>query len=409
VSPLEHAEVPAALRGLRIAVLVSGGIAAYKVADLVSQLVQAGCQVRVAMTAAATRFVGPTTFRGVSGRPVELDLWSEGGHAEPHVELGDWAQLVLVAPATANLLARVAHGHADDLVTATVLAARCPVVVAPAMNDAMWSKPSVRANVASLLAAGLLVVEPEAGHLASGHLGPGRLAGTGALLRAMAEAVRARYDLSGRRVVVSAGGTREPIDPVRFVSNYSSGKMGFAVAVAAAERGAEVALVTTAQHPAHAGLRVVAVETAAEMLEALRRELREADLLVMAAAVADFRPAQRAAEKISREDRSELVLHLQKNTDVLAELGREPGAEGVFRLGFAAETAELQGRAAEKLERKGLDAILANDVGRDDIAFGSDHNAGLLLFRDGTRVEIERVSKREMADRILDAVGPRLT
>jgi phosphopantothenoylcysteine decarboxylase/phosphopantothenate--cysteine ligase len=409
VSPLEPAEVPAAIRGLRIAVLVSGGIAAYKVADLVSQLVQAGCQVRVAMTAAATQFVGPATFRGVSGRPVQLDLWSRDGHPEPHVELGDWAQLVLLAPATANVMARVAHGHADDIVTATVLAARCPVVVAPAMNDAMWSKPSVRANVASLWSSGLLVVEPEAGHLASGHAGPGRLAGAAALMQAMAQAVRARYDLAGRRVVVSAGGTREPIDPVRFVSNYSSGKMGFAVAEAAADRGAEVTLVTAAHHPAHAGLRLVAVETAAEMLEALRVALHDADLLVMAAAVADFRPSQKAAQKITREDRSELVLHLQKNTDVLAELAHEPGSEGVFRLGFAAETQELQERAAEKLERKGLDAILANDVGRHDIAFGSDHNAGLLLFRDGTRVEIERVSKREMADRILDAVAPRLT
>jgi phosphopantothenoylcysteine decarboxylase/phosphopantothenate--cysteine ligase len=401
VSPLEPAEVPAAVRGLRIAVLVSGGIAAYKVADLVSQLVQAGCQVRVAMTAAATHFVGPATFRGVSGRPVQLDLWSQDGHAEPHVELGDWAQLVLLAPATANVMAKVAHGHADDIVTATVLAARCPVVVAPAMNDAMWGKPSVRANLASLLSSGLLVVEPEAGRLASGHAGPGRLAGAAALMEAMAQAVRARYDLAGRRVVVSAGGTREPIDPVRFLSNYSSGKMGFAVAEAAADRGAEVTLVTTAHHPAHAGLRLVAVETAAEMLEALRSALRGADLLVMAAAVADFRPAQRAAQKITREDRSELVLHLQKNTDVLAELAREPGSEGVFRVGFAAET--------EELELKGLDAILANDVGRDDIAFGSEHNAGLLLFRDGTRVEIERVSKREMADRILDAVAQRLT
>ena len=174
MSPLEPAEVPAAVRGLRIAVLVSGGIAAYKVADLVSQLVQAGCQVRVAMTAAATHFVGPATFRGVSGRPVQLDLWSQDGHAEPHVELGDWAQLVLLAPATANVMAKVAHGHADDMVTATVLAARCPVVVAPAMNDAMWFKQAVRDNVATLRERGMTVVEPESGHLASGHVGAGR-------------------------------------------------------------------------------------------------------------------------------------------------------------------------------------------------------------------------------------------
>ncbi|WP_338205567.1 bifunctional phosphopantothenoylcysteine decarboxylase/phosphopantothenate--cysteine ligase CoaBC [Candidatus Nephthysia bennettiae] len=408
MSPLEPVEVPAALRGLRVAVLVGGGIAAYKIADLVSRLVQAGCPVRVGMTPSATRFVGEATFRGVSGQPVELDLWS-GAHPEPHVELGDWAQLLLLAPATANLLSRVAHGQADDLVTATVLAARCPVVVAPAMNDAMWDKPAVRENVETLRSHGCTVVEPEKGHLASGHVGSGRLAGAAAILAALAEAARTRHDLAGRRVVVSAGGTREPIDPVRFVGNYSSGKMGFAMAAAAAERGAEVALVTTAAHPLRPAIRVVPVETAAEMLEALRGELPGADLLVMAAAVADFRPSERAPDKIRREERAELVLRLERNTDILAELAREPAAEGVFRLGFAAEGDSLESKAVAKLERKGLDGILANDVRRKDIAFGSEHNAGLLLFRDGTRVELARMGKREMADRILDAVAPRLT
>lgn len=406
--PLEPAEVPAELRGLRLAVLVCGGIAAYKVADLVSQLAQAGCQVRVAMTEAATRFVGPTTFHGLSGHPVQTDLWSGSGAPEPHVELGDWAQLVLMAPATASSLAKLAQGRADDLVSATVLAARCPVVVAPAMNDAMWDKPAVQENVAALRRRGLCVLEPELGHLASGHRGAGRLPATGTLLAALAEVVRSRHDLAGRRVVVSAGGTREPIDPVRFVSNYSSGKMGYAVAVAAAERGARVVLVSTAAHPPHPGVQLRPVETATEMLEALREEISGADLLVMAAAVADFRPALAEAEKIRREERGELVLMLERNVDVLAELAREPAARSVFKVGFAAEGADLEARAREKLERKGLDAILANDVTRKDIAFGSDHNAGVLLFRDGTRVEIERVTKREMADRILDAVVPRL-
>lgn len=406
--PLEPAEVPAELRGLRLAVLVCGGIAAYKVADLVSQLAQAGCQVRVAMTEAATRFVGPTTFHGLSGHPVQTDLWSGSGAPEPHVELGDWAQLVLMAPATASSLAKLAQGRADDLVSATVLAARCPVVVAPAMNDAMWDKPAVQENVAALRRRGLCVLEPELGHLASGHRGAGRLPATGTLLAALAEVVRSRHDLAGRRVVVSAGGTREPIDPVRFVSNYSSGKMGYAVAVAAAERGARVVLVSTAAHPPHPGVQLRPVETATEMLEALREEISGADLLVMAAAVADFRPALAEAEKIRREERGELVLRLERNVDVLAELAREPAARSVFKVGFAAEGADLEARAREKLERKGLDAILANDVTRKDIAFGSDHNAGVLLFRDGTRVEIERVTKREMADRILDAVVPRL-
>jgi phosphopantothenoylcysteine decarboxylase/phosphopantothenate--cysteine ligase len=408
VSPLERAEVPAAVRGLRVAVLVSGGIAAYKVADLVSQLVQAGCEVRVAMTEAATRFVGPVTFHGLTGRPVQTDLFAPDGPAEPHVELGDWAQLALVAPATADLLARLAHGLAGDLVTATVLAARCPVVVAPAMNDEMWSKPVVVENVAALRARGCLVVEPESGHLASGHVGAGRLAAAGAVLAALGRAAGGRRDLAGRRVVVSAGGTREPVDTVRFISNYSSGKMGFAVAAAAADRGAEVALVTTAEHPPHPGVRVRQVETADEMRRALREEVHGAHLLVMAAAVADFRPARRLQHKLRREERSELVLELERNEDIVGDLASEPGAEGVYRLGFAAEDAELLGSATDKLERKGLDAIFANDISRSDIGFAVDHNAGILLLRDGTRVDFERMTKREVADGLLDIVVPRL-
>jgi phosphopantothenoylcysteine decarboxylase / phosphopantothenate---cysteine ligase len=408
VSPLEPAEVPAAVRGLRVAVLVAGGIAAYKVADVVSRLVQAGCEVRVAMTAAATRFVGPATFHGLTGRPVQTDLFAPDGPAEPHVELGDWAQVALVAPATADLVARLAGGHADDLVAATVLAARCPVVVAPAMNDAMWAKAAVATNVATLRARGVTVVEPESGHLASGHSGAGRLPGAPALLAALAGAAGARRDLAGRRVVVSAGGTREPIDPVRFISNYSTGKMGFAVADAAADRGADVVLVTTAQHPARAGVRVRRVDTADEMRAALREEQRGAHLLVMAAAVADFRPVRRVERKIRREGSGSLVLELERNEDVVRDLAREPGAEGVYRLGFAAEDADLLARAQEKLERKGLDAIFANDISRSDIGFAVDHNAGILLLRDGARLDIERATKREVADRLLDAVVPRL-
>ena len=408
MSPLEPAEVPAALRGRRVAVLVSGGIAAYKVADVVSRLVQAGCEVRVAMTSAATRFVGPATFHGLSGRPVQTDLFAPDGPPEPHVELGDWAQVALVAPATADLVARLANGHADDLVAATVLAARCPVVVAPAMNDAMWAQPAVAANVAALRAHGRVVVEPGSGHLASGHVGAGRLPAAAVLLEALARAVDGRRDLAGRRVVVSAGGTREPIDPVRFISNYSTGKMGFAVAEAAADRGADVVLVSTAGHPPHAGVRVRPVETADEMRAALLDEQPGADLLVMAAAVADFRPVRRATHKIRREGTPSLVLELEPNGDVVRDLAREPGSEGVYRLGFAAEDAELLARAREKLERKGLDAIFANDISRSDVGFAVDHNAGILLLRDGTRLDIERATKREVADRLLDAVVPRL-
>src|SRR5438105_4210775 len=316
MSPLDPAEVPAAVRGRRLAVLVSGGVAAYKVADLVSQLVAAGCEVRVAQTAASTRFVGPATFHGLSGHPVQVDLWSNRGVAEPHVALGDWAQALLLAPATANQLAKLAGGHSDDLVTATVLAARCPVVVAPAMNDAMWEKPAVAANLETLRERGFVIVGPEAGRLASGHTGAGRLAPTAEIFAGLEAAIAARYDLAGRRVVVTAGGTREPIDPVRFISNYSSGKMGHAVAEAAADRGARVTLVTTASQPEHHGIDVQRVDTAEEMLAELRSQLRGADLLLMAAAVGDFRPTRAARHKIRREETPSLSLQLEPIPDI---------------------------------------------------------------------------------------------
>ena len=406
--PLDPTPVPAELRGVRLALLVSGGIAAYKVVDLASALTQAGCQVRVAMTPSATRFVGPPSFQGVTGNPVLTGLWGTDGAPEPHVALGDWAQLILVAPATANIVGRVASGRSDDIVTATLLAARCPVVVAPAMNDAMWSKPAVQDNVAKLRHRGVTVVEPETGHLASGHVGTGRLADASKLLKAMADAVRSRYDLAGRRVTVTAGGTREPIDPVRFISNYSSGKMGFAVAAAAADRGARVTLVTTANHPAHHGVEVRQVATANEMLAELRSEIKGADLLMMAAAVADFRPAKTAAGKIRREETPSLTLELESIPDLIATLGGEKDAAGVFRIGFAAEDSDLAGKAVEKMKRKGLQGIVANDISRKDIGFGSDHNAGIVFFADGSHHELEKMTKREMADRILDLVVPRL-
>ena len=403
----ERPSVPSTLR-ISVGVLVTGGIAAYKVADLVSQLVQGGATVRVAMSEAATRFVGPVTFHGLTGREVLTDLWSTAEAAEPHVELGDWARLILVAPATADVPAKVAHGHADDIVTATVLAARWPVVVAPAMNDAMWTKPAVVANVELLRERGYVVVAPASGRLASGHVGPGRLADPGVIVEAMARAVSAARDLAGRRVVVTAGGTREPIDPVRFVSNYSSGKMGFAVAAAAAARGARVSLISTAAHPHIKGIEVIAVETAEQMRQALLEHVRNADLLVMAAAVADFRPEHAEADKIRREGRTEMVLRLTPNPDLLAAVADAPGTHHLFRFGFAAEGSELEHHALGKLERKRLDAIFANDIRRADIAFGADHNAGVLLLKDGTRVEFERLTKAELADRLLDAVVPRL-
>ena len=406
--PLDQTPVPEELHGLRLALLVSGGIAAYKVVDLASALTQANCQVRVAMTPSAMRFVGPPSFQGVTGNPVLTGLWSGDGSPEPHVALGDWAQLILLAPATANVIGRVAGGRSDDIVTATLLAARCPVVMAPAMNDAMWSKQVVRENVATLRHRGVTVVEPETGHLASGHVGTGRLADASKLLKAMAAAVRSRYDLAGRRVIVTAGGTRERIDAVRFISNYSTGKMGFAIAAAAADRGAQVTLVSTANHPAHHGVEVRAVVTADEMLEELRSEIKGADLLMMAAAVADFRPAKAQAGKIRREDTPNLTLELESIPDLVASLGKEKDAAGVFRMGFAAEDSDLAGKGLEKMKRKGLQGIVANDISRKDIGFGSDQNAGVVIFADGSSHELDKMTKREMADRILDLVVPRL-
>jgi len=407
--PLDQTPVPEELKGARIALLIAGGIAAYKIVDLASALTQAGAEVRVAMTASATRFVGAASFQGVTGKPVLTGLWSADGPPEPHVFLGDWAQVTLLAPATANVISRVAKGQSDDIVTATLLAARGPVVVAPAMNDAMWAKAAVQENLAALKTRGMIVVEPESGHLASGHVGTGRLTSASALMKAMADAVRSRYDLAGRRVVVSAGGTREPIDPVRYISNYSSGKMGYAVAAAAADRGARVTLVTTATHPAHHGIDVKPVETADEMMNELKRDLAGTDVLVMAAAVADFRPAQTEDHKIRREDSPRVTLELEPIPDVVAALGKEKEAQGVFRVGFAAEGSDLETKALDKMKRKGLQAIVANDISRKDIAFGSEFNAGVMLFADGAREELPRMTKREMADRILDLVHSRLT
>jgi phosphopantothenoylcysteine decarboxylase / phosphopantothenate---cysteine ligase len=406
--PLDNTPVPSELHGLRIGLLVSGGIAAYKVVDLASALAQAGCQVRVAMTRSAIRFVGPSTFQGVTGNGVLTGLWATDGAPEPHVALGDWAQLILLAPATANVIGSVAAGRSDDIVTATLLAARSPVVIAPAMNDAMWSKQVVKENVAKLRHRGMTVVEPETGHLASGHVGTGRLAEGSKIMKAMADAVRSRYDMAGRTVLVTAGGTRERIDAVRFISNYSTGKMGFAIAAAAADRGAQVILISTANHPVHHGVQVREVSTADEMLDELRAEMRGADLLMMAAAVADFRPTKAAAGKIRREDTRSLTLQLESIPDLIAGLGREKDAAGVFRVGFAAEDSDLAGKGLEKMKRKGLQGIVANDISRKDVGFGADHNAGVVMFSDGSSHELEKMTKREMADRILDLVVPRL-
>ena len=418
----------------RLLLGVSGGVAAYKALETARLAVKRGHAVRVIQTPASVKFVGPASFQALTGAPVLVDQFESDpdrgsypgeppGERTPisHLALVERADLYLIAPTSANTIAKLAGGHADNLLTTAALAAPCPVVVAPAMNDRMYAHPATQANLELLRARGVIVIPPTEGRLAShGEHGLGRLAEPEDLLARCEELLAgsgggaqpeaaAEPTWAGLRVLVTAGGTREPIDPVRFISNYSSGKMGHAIAVAAAERGAEVVLVTTARHPEHRGVRVVSVETAAEMLEALRSELPGSSILLMAAAVADFRAAQPSGEKIRREQRDSLELRLEKNVDILASLAKEPGAEGVYRVGFAAEGAELERKAQEKLERKGLDAIVANDISRKDIAFGSDFNAATVLFRDGTRVELDRMPKRELADRLLDLVKGRLS
>ena len=272
----------------------------------------------------------------------------------------------------------------------------------------MWAKPAVQENVSTLRHRQVNVVEPDTGHLASGHTGAGRLAISSTILNAMVHAVRSRYDFSGRKVVVTAGGTREPIDPVRFISNYSSGKMGFALAAAAADRGANVILITSANHPEHHGINMQRVDTSSELLAEMRSQLGGADLLLMAAAVGDFRPAKTAARKIRREETPSLTLELEPIPDLIASLAADESLAGVFRIAFAAEDSDLDTKGMEKMKRKGVQAIVANDISRRDVGFGSDYNAGVLLFADGSRFELEKATKREMSDRILDLVLPRL-
>ncbi|TAK71163.1 MAG: bifunctional phosphopantothenoylcysteine decarboxylase/phosphopantothenate--cysteine ligase CoaBC [Actinomycetota bacterium] len=402
----------------RIVLGVGGGIAAYKVADLLRRLTESGHDVRVVPTAAALQFVGAPTWAALSGHPVASDVFADV-HDVPHVRLGQQADLVLVAPATADLLAKAATGQADDLLTATLLTARCPVVLAPAMHTEMWEHPATRANVATLRSRGVLVVEPAVGRLTGADSGAGRLPEP-AELAALAERVLTRggsgaADLLGRRVLVSAGGTREPIDPVRFLGNASSGRQGWALAATAAARGAEVVLVAAnVTLPEPAGVKVVTVGTALELQDAVSAAAVDVDAVVMAAAVADFRPAAAAAYKIKKSDDPDQVpepLVLQRNPDVLREIvaTRRPGQVIV---GFAAETGDDHATVLEhgraKLARKGVDLLVVNPVG-SGLAFGTADNEAVVLGADGAEVPIARGPKDVLADAVWDLVVARLT
>jgi len=395
------------LAGRRVLLGVSGGIAAYKAAVLARALLQEGAEVQTVLTASAARFVGPATFEGLTGKPAPTELWSDAA-AVPHVRFGREADVAVFAPATANLLAKLAAGLADDVVTSTFLMLRCPVVIAPAMHTEMWLHPATRANVATLASRGAIIVGPEEGELAGGDIGPGRLAEPEDILAAVIDAVtaaeRPASPLAGRRVVVTAGGTREPIDPVRFLGNRSSGKMGYAIAAEAAGRGADVTLVSAnATLPAPVGVRVVEVETALEMRDAVLAAAADAEVVIKAAAVADFRPAAVSASKLKKEGPdAPTAVPLVRNPDILAELGADK--RGRILVGFAAETdlPEEHGRA--KLERKRLDLIVINRVDRADAGFAVDTNEAVLLGADGTRTEIPLSTKSELAAVICDHV-----
>jgi len=392
------------LDGRRVLLGVAGSVAAYKAVDLASQLSQMGAEVDAVLTEAATRFVSPLSFTSVTRRPAHVDMFEASlRDPEAHVRLGREADVLLAAPATADLLARLALGLAQDLFSLAVLCSRAPLVVCPAMDAHMWEHPTTQEHVAKLRERGALVVGPEVGRLASGEVGPGRLAERETVLGAVRYALGRRYgDLVGRRIVVTAGGTQEPIDPVRYISNHSSGKMGYAVAEAARDRGAEVTLVAAPTAlPDPYGVRVVRVRTALEMRDAVLEACREAHVLVMAAAVADFRPAQAAPTKIKRGEREALTLELVRNPDILAETAR---FSHLVRVGFAAETEDLLTNARRKLQERGLDLMVANDVTAPGSGFGTDTNKVVILGREDAE-ELPLMSKYEVGRRLLDHVA----
>ena len=408
------------LEGKRIVVGVCGGIAAYKVADLVSKLRQAGAIVDVVLTERAGQFVSALTFSALSQRPVYSNLWEPTGEAAArHIELARGADLLVIAPATANTIARLAHGLADDLLTTIALSVTAPILIAPAMETHMYRHAATQANLLLLAQRGATIIEPERGRLASGEQGDGRLPETPTLLAHIRRALgRATGDLVGRRVVVTAGGTREPIDPVRYIGNHSSGRMGFALAEEARDRGAETLLIAASvSAPLPEGIEIKRVGSSLELRDATLAAIADADALVMAAAVADYRverPADHKIKKGSAEENADgsLTLHLAQNPDILADvrqMAEERGLSGLTRVGFAAETHDLERNAAAKLRRKGLHLLVANDVSQPDSGFGVATNRVTLFYADGRVEPLPLMSKAEVARAIWDRVAPLLS
>jgi len=401
------------LQNKRILLGVSGSIAAYKAADLASKLAQAGAQVDTILTRAATQFITPLTFQSVTGRRAytDADLWGNEAHVL-HVGLAHAADLLVVAPATANTLAKLAQGQADSLLTVTALAATCPLLLAPAMDGGMFEHAATQANLRRLIERGATIVGPEEGHLASGLVARGRMTEPLVLLGRIRQLLAKAGPLQGRKVVITAGGTREAIDPVRYLSNHSSGKQGYALAQAALDGGADVVLITTtAALPAPVGARLIAINSAQEMLSAVIHECADADALIMAAAVADFRPAEVATQKIKKQASGAPTIELVRNPDILAAVAQQRQARGRPHVvvGFAAETENLLENAQSKLEKKHLTLIVANDVSASDAGFAVDTNRVTLLGADGTRVTLPLLSKQAVAqavvERVVDALG----
>ncbi|MFN8584078.1 MAG: bifunctional phosphopantothenoylcysteine decarboxylase/phosphopantothenate--cysteine ligase CoaBC [Dehalococcoidia bacterium] len=389
------------LAGREIVLGVSGSIASYKAAELCSRLVQEGARVEVAMTPGATEFIAPLTFRALTGRLPYVELYRDGSEGESHVELARRAELMVIAPASASTLARLAHGLAEDFVSLTALATVAPLLVAPAMDSQMWEHPAVQANRATLEERGAQFLGPVSGRLASGRTGSGRLMEPSA----MVEQVKARLgrehgDLAGRTIVVSAGGTREP-RPVRYVGNRSSGKMGYAIAEAARDRGASVVLVTSAGLPKPAGIEVVAVESAAEMLDAVQTACQRADALIMAAAVADYRPAEAAEQKLKKvAGQSGRTIELVETTDIIASVQGD-----LVKVAFAAETQDLLANAQKKLASKGARFVVANDVTAPDAGFAVDTNRVTILDDQGGREALPLMPKYDVGWHVLDRVA----
>lgn len=389
------------VKGKTIVMGVTGGIAAYKAAEIASQLTQSGARVNVILTQEAIQFISPITFRALTGRPVVAEMFDLGSEFSiEHVSLAKAADIVVIAPATANIIAKLAAGIADDMLCCTVLATKAPVVVAPAMETNMYTNPITQDNLSKLKARGFIIVGPATGWLASGKEGLGRLAEVNDIIGTIRQVLGMYGDLRGRHIVVTAGGTQEPIDPVRYISNRSSGKMGYALAEAARDRGAKVTLVAApASLPEPAGVNVIRVGTADEMRQAVESSAPQTDVLIMAAAVADYRPTKAAKDKL-RKEKLGLTLEMECTPDILGTV------KGDFiRVGFAAESSNLLENARGKLEQKKLDFIVANDITAIDSGFGTDTNRVTIIDCEGRIDSLPLLPKREVADRVLDKVA----